>query len=405
MNKAERQTDILKLISTLDISPTMYENAKKKYESITTYLNNHPDLHADMYPQGSFALGTIVRPSVKDENASYDLDFICQVEGTRDDMTASELRKKIEEILNASDLYGGKLEIFAECVRINYADVSGIGFSIDIVPATAENDQNKLRLRNKSQLSHLIDTAIAIPKHNTKNYTWITNNPKGYREWFDKINQPFSTFNSESYRQAIFANNHNLYASVEDIPDLLNRSALQHVIQLLKYHRDVFYSKYDNSDDIKPISAIISTVVAKIAESTRPNLSVFDLLQFVLDEFSIYANHQTLSSEIFSSRYGQRNVFQRDSGTWKIENPANPEDNLADQWNKNAEIPQKFFLWVKASRSDLIDSLNSDDEGFRSTAELAFGSGIVSNTWGRKYKTVSPKPIVVSNSPKPWRSI
>ncbi|WP_395013835.1 nucleotidyltransferase [Robinsoniella peoriensis] len=404
MNITVRQTDILKLITSLDISPTMYENAQKKYKSIATYLENHHDLHADMYPQGSFALGTVVRPAVKDDNASYDLDFICQVEGTRDDMTAAELRKSIEEILKSSDLYGGKLEIYDNCITINYADVNGIGFSIDVVPATSENDQNKMRLRTKSQTPQLIDTAIAIPKHNHKNYTWLTNNPRGYREWFETINEPFNSFSSESYRQIILEQNRSIYASVEDIPNGLNRSALQRVIQILKYHRDVFYSKYKNGDDIKPISAIINTVVAKITENARPNISVFDLLKFVLDEFAIYANHQTLTSETFTLRYGQRNVFQRENGTWKIENPANPEDNLADQWNDNPEIPEKFFLWVKATKSDLIDALSLNDAEFRAITESAFGSKIVSNNWGHKYNKISPKPIIASSSPKPWRS-
>lgn len=30
-----------------------------------------------MYPQGSFAIGTVVRPNVKNPDANYDLDFIC----------------------------------------------------------------------------------------------------------------------------------------------------------------------------------------------------------------------------------------------------------------------------------------------------------------------------------------
>ena len=96
---------------------------------------------------------------------------------------SSELRKKIEEILSTSDLYGGKLIPYDECFTIEYADVNGIGFSIDIVPATDEDASIKQELITLSTSPELIDTAIAIPRYSKqKIYNWITNNPKGYVE-------------------------------------------------------------------------------------------------------------------------------------------------------------------------------------------------------------------------------
>lgn len=74
MNKIERQNDLLKIISQLDLSPSLYKNACQKYTSIAKYLENH-GLRADIYPQGSFALGTVVRPYSKDKERNYDLDF------------------------------------------------------------------------------------------------------------------------------------------------------------------------------------------------------------------------------------------------------------------------------------------------------------------------------------------
>ena len=103
MKKLERQTDILQLISQLDIPPSLYKNAHQKYKSIAKYLEDH-GLQADMYPQGSFALGTVIRPYSKDKTRNYDLDFICQVKGTRYKFSPSEIRKPISYILNASDL-------------------------------------------------------------------------------------------------------------------------------------------------------------------------------------------------------------------------------------------------------------------------------------------------------------
>ena len=109
-NLPERQKDILSIIANLDISPTMYKNATEKYTAITKFLSDC-GIEADMYPQGSFAFGTVVRPNAKNPSASYDLDFICQVKGNRTDISPSGLRKKIEDALTSSGIYGGKLEV------------------------------------------------------------------------------------------------------------------------------------------------------------------------------------------------------------------------------------------------------------------------------------------------------
>ncbi len=406
-NIPERQKDILSIIASLDISPTMYRNAVEKYKVITKFLSDC-GIEADMYPQGSFAFGTVVRPNAKDPSANYDLDFICQVSGNRSDFTPSELRKKIESVLTSSGVYGGKLEVYEECFTIEYADISGVGFTIDIVPAADETYENKNRLIKKSKSPELIGTAIAIPKHNgNRNYSWLTNDPKGFRTWFDEINEPFLISSRVAYRQRLFEENRAIYSSVEEIPNELERSALQRVIQLLKYHRDVYYAKLKDGDDLKPISAIINAVVAQIASQHTPDCSVFELLEFVLNEFNIYAQQEKLTFKEFSQVYGNRTVFSRPDGKWYISNPANPEDNLADKWNQDGRIPMHFFRWVKVVRADLIESLQQENEQqFRTAIENGLGSILVSSVLGKKYcSTITPKPIVLQGAAKPYRSL
>ena len=402
MNRYERQQDILKIIQNLDISPTMYKNAMEKYHSITHYLEAH-GIQADMYPQGSFALGTVVRPIVKDPNAAYDLDFICQVWKDRDQLTAADLRKEVESILRSSDLYGGKLEVFDKCFTIHYADIGGIGFSIDIVPAADENAATKRRLVQKSLSPALIQTAIAIPKQCEHNYRWITNNPKGYRAWFDAINKPFSIVADRAQRQRIFQENRTLYAHVEDIPQAIFRSSVQRVIQILKYHRNVFYSAFHDGDDTKPISAIISTIVAQTASTMPATTSVFDLLQYVLTEFTTYGYYQTITEKRFSECYPGKKLIRKENGKWVIENPANPEDNLADQWNLDSKIPQRFFRWIHAAHDDLVNALALEDAEFRAKMETAFRPDIVSTAWMDKYQLKTPTPISSTAVPRPWK--
>lgn len=406
-NLPERQKDILSIIANLDISPTMYKNATEKYKAITKFLSDC-GIEADMYPQGSFAFGTVVRPNAKNPSASYDLDFICQVKGNRTDISPSGLRKKIEDALTSSGIYGGKLEVYEECFTIEYADVNGVGFTIDIVPATGETAENKNRLIKKSKYPQLIDTAIAIPKHNgNRNYSWLTNNPRGFRIWFDEINKPFLLSSRVAYRQRLFEENRAVYSSVEEIPEEMERSALQRVIQILKYHRDIYYSKLKDGDDIKPISALINVVVAQISSQHDSNCSVFGLLEFVLEELNIYAQQQRLTLKEFATAYGSRTVLSRPDGKWYISNPADPEDNLADKWNQDSRIPEYFFRWITAIKSDLIESLQEDDDQqFRSAIENGLGFNAVSTVLGKKYCGSSvPKPIVTQTAAKPYRSL
>lgn len=406
-NIPERQTDILSIISSLDISPTMYRNAVEKYQAITKFLTDY-GIEADMYPQGSFAFGTVVRPNAKDPSANYDLDFICQVSGNRSIITPDNLRQRIETALRSSNLYGGMLKVYKECFTIEYADINGVGFTIDIVPATDETSDTKKRLAGKSKEAELVESAIAIPRYNSEgNYTWLTNNPKGFRAWFENKNKPYLAASRDTYRKHLFETNQAVFASVEEIPNELDRSALQRVIQILKRHRDIYYAKFKDGDALKPISAIINAVTTQLASQCNPDCSVFALLEYVLNELGIYAQQQTLTAKYFTQIYGSRNVFSRPDGNWYISNPANPEDNLADKWNQDERIPIYFFRWIKAVRSDLIESLQQeDDQRFRTALENGFGSTSVSAVLGKKYCTTAPpKPIASQGVAKPYRSL
>ncbi|SFK53206.1 hypothetical protein SAMN05216390_101487 [Lachnospiraceae bacterium KH1T2] len=403
----ERQTDILKLISQLDISPTMYKNAEEKYKSLAAFLEKNGIL-ADIYPQGSFAFGTVVRPSANDPNANYDLDFICQLRITRDDIAPSKLRQDIEDALLSSNVYGGKLIKCGECFTIEYADISGIGFSIDIVPAVDESQHIKNELFKLSNNPLLIDTSIAIPRENGKrNYNWITNNPRGFKKWFDDINKPFLDYNRDERRAMIFENNQTLFNSVDDIPSVLEHSALQRVIQILKYHRDMYYKNLsvENHDELKPISAIINTLAAEIAQNASPASDVFTLLAYVLNTLDIYGMQQTISFEEFRQNHSTCTAITRENGKWLIQNPANPQDNLADKWNSNANIPKMFFKWVTICHKDLIESMKLSDHQFYTEMSNAFGEENVRSNWGSKYTTSSPKPINTSVVSKPYRAL
>lgn len=202
----------------------------------------------------------------------------------------------------------------------------------------------------------------------------------------------------------ILQENRTLFSSVEEIPDAVFRSSIQRVIQILKYHRDVYYSQFRDGDDTKPISAIISTIVAQVAASLPATISVFDLLRFVLDEFNTYGNYQLLTEKRFSECHPGKDLIRKENGRWILENPANPEDNLADQWNTDGKIPQRFYRWIRTAYDDLISSSSLEDSEFRSKIETAFRPDIVASLWSDKYRKAPPIPVPATAA-KPWKKV
>lgn len=110
MNKQElRQKDIIKLIEGLDISPTMYKNATEKYKAVGTYLQEQ-GLIFDIFPQGLFSLGTVVRPYKEAKEADYDLDFICCLSEDKEKTTAGYVKNIVKDTLCKSEIYKEKLQ-------------------------------------------------------------------------------------------------------------------------------------------------------------------------------------------------------------------------------------------------------------------------------------------------------
>lgn len=404
ISQESRMLDFLELVGKLDISPTMYRDAVEKYKNLGTYLQEK-GIQADFYPQGSFSLGTVVRPYKDNKDTNFDLDAICKIIIEKGDTTPKDIREAVESAFEQNETYKKKLVKYDKCCTINYAEINMIGFSIDIVPAVEEDNSTKNRLKSKSDLPEYIDTAIAITSKKDEIFEWATNNPKGFKVWFDNINKPFLENSPLQSRAAIFESHRDIFASIEEIPLELERSTLQRVIQILKRHRDVYFSKKRDGNILKPNSAIITTVVASIALSASVYLGVIDLLKYVLAEFDIYSKQQILNETEFSNAYKNRNKVKRTDGNWVIENPVNPEDNLADSWNDNPTIAKAFFDWSKCVSRDFLELKETRDEEYITLLESSLGSVFVRSSMDvKKYypSIVAAKPIVQSSQSKPW---
>ena len=89
------------LADELDVSPSKYREATEHYEAVGAWLDADDSELAryqlSIYPQGSFALGTAVKPLGGDE---YDVDTVCLLQLTTDQVTQKQLK----------DLVGNRLK-------------------------------------------------------------------------------------------------------------------------------------------------------------------------------------------------------------------------------------------------------------------------------------------------------
>ena len=381
----QRKKDVLELVKKLDISPSMFESAKERYINLGKYLQKK-DSSYNIYPQGSFALGTVTRPINKPN--SFDLDFIVENMKTKNNTTPKEVKLEIKNLLSDNEIYKSRLDPteYDKCWTLIYNDE----FSMDIVPSIPSNIYN------------YFDTDIEITNKVGQTYNWYNSNPKSYIEWFNNINVPFKTYSREIQRTQLFKES-NVYSSIEEIPEELIRSSLQRTIQIIKRHRDIYYDRRKKTHK-KPTSAILTTLSAQIAQTEiNKSIGIFDLLTKIVETIEINTKKRSLTYEMFDSLYGDKyNQIQYTNGLWYLPNPTNHSDNLVDTWNSDYEIVSIFKDWLKQLKIDFGNNLNESDEIFFDTLNNSFGGEFVKHNINEKiYRTTFPSELV--STPKPWR--
>ena len=97
--------ELLKAITEdLDIPTHAYEDAVLRYTDIGEWLAQEDSELAkfdpDIYPQGSFRLGTVVKPLGRDE---YDIDLVCHLKIKKENTTQQELKDLVGKRLAARE--------------------------------------------------------------------------------------------------------------------------------------------------------------------------------------------------------------------------------------------------------------------------------------------------------------
>lgn len=353
------------LAEKLQVPPSHRESAERSYHSVGEWLDR-PDSslqrhQPQVYPQGSFPLGTAIRP-VTSEN-EYDVDVVCQLNGlSTAHWSQAKLKQAVgEELVAYARAYSlqNEPEEKRRCWTLNYAN--GAQFHMDILPAVPNASfVRDALLKDGVDVSQfdLTDTAIAITDQKSHGYRmvtqdWPVSNPKGYLSWFkSRMGTPIGKAR--------------MFSAAEPLPDHRARTPLQLAIQILKRHRDLMFEDISDEGvdpDDKPISIILTTLAA---HAYRQETTISGALGGILSGMDCY-------------------IEGRDGDVW-IANPSYPLENFADRWRENPRLQQAFDRWLERARRD-----------FREVVSALSKSAAEENLQGR-FDKPSGRDVVLANS-------
>lgn len=380
-----QRTDISSILNNiaqaLDISDSLFEEAERKYKAVGAWLgeDNSPlaSYSPEIYPQGSFGLGTVVKPL--DDAEDYDLDLAFQLAIAKGQISPYDLKNLVGDRLKANETYRRMLEAEGRrCWTLKYAD--GARFHLDILPAIPDSDFPVI-LKSQGLPFSWAGTSIAITDKTWPNYyaitsEWPRSNPRGFTSWFR--GRMIVQFN-ELRKQFAEA----MKADVAKVPDYKIKTPLQRCIQLLKRNRDISFA-HDPED--WPISIIITTLAAN-AYNNEPDIlgALINIVQRMPDYIMI-----------------------KDGKVW-IQNPVDPLENFADRWQGHPQCERKLRVWLMGLDVALGEIIECNDtETVSRRLETLFGEKITKATIQKYLEMTGARvnpiyPVVTITHPnKPW---
>jgi hypothetical protein len=355
-------TEILETLGeTLDITETQYNAAVSSYRAVGEWLAK-PESSLSSYkpeirPQGSFMLGTMVRPV--NEKDDLDIDLVCELTGKNPSWTQYHLKQVVGNRLKDNESYKKMLdEEGRRCWTLIYSN--NANYHLDILPSLVCNGYNTVleKAFSAKALSNDFDSlAIRITDKEQGNYfidpvaeNWMKSNPFGYAKWF---------FNEASIdlRKTLM-----LSESVNPVPKYQKEKLpLQRVVQILKRQRDMMF----NGNEDKPISIIITTLASKAYKKETSIIDALLNVSFNMENF-------------IESRY------DHNSGKfikW-IANPVNPEENYADKWVEQPQREKNFYKWVEQLKHDIPNILQQRGlQNICNEMKKPFGEQIITKTF------------------------
>ncbi|MEX1275490.1 MAG: nucleotidyltransferase [Bacteroidota bacterium] len=348
---------LAEIANKLDLDQTRYQNALNKFAAVGKWLDAPGSKLASysplIFPQGSFLLGTSVKPISGED---YDIDLVFKLFGL--ETSPKHLKQLVGERLAENEDYRKILKEKVRCWRLIYARQ----FHLDILPAKPSGS----------------GTAIKIPDKELEG--WKDSDPQGYAEWFKSRMKPqFS-----EVRKVIAARE---FKQIEQVPEHLVKTTLQKTVQLMKRNRDIEFDKNRND---KPAGILITTLAAHAYKNEG------DLFVSLLGMAKEMPSHITTVGGV----------------DW-IANPVNPKENFADKWALHPKQKEAFYSWLAKLIKDLesvVSCISVQDaqtiiyrifgESVSKDAfvDLGFDQG---PNWDRAARV--PPVFKIQNPSRPWK--
>src|SRR6266508_2013574 len=312
-NRSEDQLEQLLdvTVKELDIPDQLYQEAVDNYEGVGTWLCRRDEDEAgagcEIYPQGSFRLGTVVRPvHNRDE---YDLDLVCRKDLAKESVTQAGLKEDVGadlaeyEQAAAASASAPTLKEGDRCWTLVYP---GDRFHMDILPSIPdpEGAPNAILLTDRTLRS------------------WQHSNPIDYAAWFRRRMQQEFVELREAMAKA-------LRRDVADVPEWQVKTTLQRAVQILKRHRDIFFQ---GNPKERPASIILTTLAPR---AYKGGGNLYEVLADIAGRMP--------------------SLVERRDGVWWVPNPVHGKENFADRWRAHPERAARFFAWMEHINTDLAD--------------------------------------------------
>lgn len=368
----DRYNQFLEAVAeTITIPRDKHKEAMDRYESVKEWLEDgdYPGCvgRPSVYLQGSFRLGTVVRPIRGGVEADYDIDLVCELPIQNDSTDARSVKTMVGDRLRSHPRYRRLLEREGKrCWTLKYREQDGVGFHLDVLPSVPD--------------SHWWDHSILITHKRGAGHEWSASNPKDYGDWFDWRNRitPREELNAR-WRRTLTQQSP-VSVPVHGGSDRRIDTPLQRSVQIMKRHRDVMFNR-SKRRDYQPISIVITTLAAQTYrgeqhQGERDVCSVLTEIVTDLHRQAVLANNRRVDNAPIPLNLIERTRDDR----WYIDNPVTQEENFADRWHENNDARAKaFFNWAAQLKGDLVNILDEDSvDRARRRLSKALGASAVS---------------------------
>lgn len=296
--ETQLEVTLAKMAQAAELDNTRWDRLKSAYESISKWISEDKtffgSVEIEIYPQGSVAIGTTTKPFGKSE---FDLDVIIHIKLLSSEYSPESIFNEVVRRLNENITYRKISEAKSRCVRLNYSG----DFHLDVVPGC---------------MVVLFDSeTIDIPDQ--KQRIWLRSSPKKYQVWFmDIANRVKETLLEKAFS-----------AQKIEIEEYAKKKPLQRALQLIKMDRNIYFK-----DDLEnaPTSIILTTLAAHFYDGQSSVSETFDVF--------IAKTKQQINASL--------------GKPFKLPNPVNPSENLADVWEDKPVLYDHFISFIKRLDSD-----------------------------------------------------